>query len=137
MNRTIIELLVLNRANPTDTWNLNLGLALMAYRSAVSTSTGFTSHFLMYGREKRVPIDKMYRSLNQEVSRLQYAQTVRDSLQNSYSVAREKLLIAHKRQKDFYDRRTQGPRYNVGDSVWLWSFAPKKEVALHFQEPYS
>ena len=73
MNRTIIEHLVLNTANPADTWDLNLGLALMAYRSEVQTSTGFTPHFLMYGREMRLPIDIMYRSPNQEVTRSQYA----------------------------------------------------------------
>ena len=64
MNRTIIERLVLNTANPTDTWDLNLGLALMAYRSAVQTSTRFTPHFLIYGREMRLIIDIMYRSPN-------------------------------------------------------------------------
>ena len=35
INRTIIELLVLNTANPKDTRGINLGLALMVYRSAV------------------------------------------------------------------------------------------------------
>ena len=100
MNRTIIELLVLNTANPTDTWGLNLGLALMAYRSAVQTSTGVSRHFLMYGPDMRLPIDIMYRSPNHEVSRSQYSQEVIDTLQNVYSAAREKLLVAHKKQKD-------------------------------------
>ena len=137
MNRTIIKLLVLNTANPTDTWDLNLGLALMAYRSAVQTSTGFTTHFLMYGREMRLPIDIVYRSPNQNVSRSQYAQEVRNTLQTAYSAAHVKLLVAHKRQKDYYDRRTQGTRYSVGDSVWHWSPVPKKSVAQKFHEPWA
>ena len=65
MNRQIIELVVLNTANPTDTWNLNLGLALMAYRSAVKTSTGFNPQFLMYGRKMRLSNNIMFRSPNQ------------------------------------------------------------------------
>ena len=85
----------------------------------------------------RLPIDIMYRSPNQEVTRSQYAQEVRDTLQNAYSAAREKLLIAHKRQKDYYDRRTQGTRYSVGDSVWLRSPVPKKGVAPKFHEPWT
>ena len=104
----------------------------MAYRSAVQTSTGFTPHCLMYGREMRLPNDIMYRSSNQEVTRLQYAQEVRDTLQNAYIAAREKLLMAHKRQKDYYDRRTQGTRYSVGHSVWLWSPVPKTELHHNF-----
>ena len=35
MNRTLIELLALNVANPSENWDLNLGLVLIAYRSAV------------------------------------------------------------------------------------------------------
>ena len=137
MNQTIIELLVLNTANLTDTWDLILGYALMAYRSAVQTSTGFNPHFLMYGREMRLPIDIMYRSPNQQVSRSQYAQEVRNTLQNAFNVAREKLLVTHKRQNDYYDRRTQSTRYSVGDSVWLWSPVPKKGVSPKFIKPWT
>ena len=89
----------------------------MAYRSAVQTSTKFTPHLLIYGREMRLPIDIMYRSLNQEVSLSECAQAVRKSLQNVYSAAREKLLVAHKKQNDYYDTRTKGTRYSVGDLV--------------------
>ena len=85
----------------------------------------------------RLRIDIMYRSPNQEVTRSQYAQEVRDTLQNAYRAAREKLLVAHIRQKDYYDRRTQGTRYSVGDSVWLWSPVPKKGVAPKFHEPWT
>ena len=137
MNRTIIELLVLYTANPTNTWDLNHGLALMAYRSAEQTSTWFTPYFVIYDREMRLPIDIMYRSPNQEVSRSQYAQEVRNILHNAYSAAREKLLVAHKRQKDYYDRRTQGTRHSVGDSVWLWSPVLKEGVAPKFHEPWT
>ena len=133
----IIELLVLNTANPTETWDLNLGLPLMAYRSAVQTSTGFTPQFLMYGREMRLPIDIIYRPPHREISRSQYAQEIRNTLEYAYKVAREKLHLAHERQKDYYDRRTQGSRYSVGDSVWLWSPVPKKGVAPKFHEPWT
>ena len=47
------------------------------------------------------------------------------------------LLVSHERQKDYYDRRTQGTRYSVGDSVWLWSPVPNKRVALKFHEPWT
>ena len=50
MNRTNVELLSLNVPNPTDNWDLDLGLTLMAYRSAVQSSTGFTPYFLLYGK---------------------------------------------------------------------------------------
>ena len=34
MNRTLIELVAFNVANPTENWDLNLGIVLIAYRSA-------------------------------------------------------------------------------------------------------
>ena len=34
MNRKVIELLALNVTNPTENWDLNIGLVLIAYRSA-------------------------------------------------------------------------------------------------------
>lgn len=57
INRVIIELLSLNVNNPTDNWDFELGLTLMAYRSAVQTSTGFTPHSLLFGREMRFPLN--------------------------------------------------------------------------------
>ena len=48
INHTLIELLALNVANPTENWDLNLGIVLIAYRSAVQSSTGITPHFVVW-----------------------------------------------------------------------------------------
>ena len=61
INRTLIELLALNVGNPTENWDLNLGILLIAYRSAVQLSTSFTPHCLLFGREMRLLLDIMYR----------------------------------------------------------------------------
>ena len=71
MNRTLVELLSLNVPNPTDNWDLELGLTLMAYRSTVQSSTGFTPYFLLYGKEMRLPLDIVYRPSSQDLSRTQ------------------------------------------------------------------
>ena len=77
MNRTLIELLALNIGNPTENWDLNLGLVLIAYRSAVQSSTGFTPHFMLFGREMRLPLDVMYRppeaTYNDTITRARFA----------------------------------------------------------------
>ena len=51
INQVIIELLSINVNSPTDNWDLELGLTLMEYRSAVQTSTGFTSNYMLFSRE--------------------------------------------------------------------------------------
>ena len=121
MNRSLVELLSLNVNNPTDNWDLDLGLTLMAFCSAVQSSMGFTPYFLLYGKEMRLPLDIIYCSLSQDLSRTQYAQEVRRVLERAFDTARSKLQLAHERQKDYYDRLTRGERFKPGDSVWLWS----------------
>ena len=119
MNCTLVELLSLNVPNPTDNWDLDLGLTLMAYCSAVQSSTGFTPYFLLYGKEMRLPLYIIYRFPSQDLSRTQYAQEIRRVLERAYDTARSKLQLSHERQKDYYDRRTRGERFKTGDSVWL------------------
>ena len=60
-NRTIIELLALNTSNLTENWDLDLGIIVIAYRSAVKSSTGYTPYFLLHGREMRLSLDIIYR----------------------------------------------------------------------------
>ena len=69
-NRTIMELLALNTSNPTDNWDVDLGIILMAYRSAVRSSTGYTPYILLHGREMRLPLDIIYRPPDVEYSRI-------------------------------------------------------------------
>ena len=113
MNRTLIELLALNVANPTENWDLNLGLVLIAYRSAVQSSTGFTPYFMLFGREMRLPLDVMYRPPEAMYNRYEYPSEVRKTLTDAYERARERLQLAHKRQKDYYDRRMCGLRFSA------------------------
>ena len=137
MNRTLIELLALNVENPTENWDLNLGLVLMSYRSAVQSSTGHTPYFMLFGREMRLPLDIMYRPPEIEHTRSEYPNEVRKVLEHAYERARDRLHMAHERQKDYYDRRGHGSRFKVGDSVWLYSPVVGKGVAPKFHEPWT
>ena len=81
---------------------------------------------MLYGKEMRLPLDIIYRPPLTEKSRADYANDVRFTLKQAYETVREKLHLAHERQKDYYDRRSHGSRYQSGDSVWLWNPAPQK-----------
>ena len=58
-------------------------------------------------------------------------------LDQAYEVARDHLQLAHKRQKDYYDRRTRGKRFKHGESVWLHTSVLEKGVAPKFHEPWT
>ena len=83
----------------------------MAYRSAVQSSTGFASYYLLYGKEMRLLLDLMYRHPLTKKSIDEYANDVRSILEQAYVTVREKIHFAHERQKDYYDRRSHGSRY--------------------------
>ena len=80
MNRTIIDLLKLNVRDATKNRNLNIGLTLMAYRSALQASTGYTPCILLYGRETRLPLDVIYRSTQRDQPRTNYIIKMRKTL---------------------------------------------------------
>lgn len=68
INCVINKLLSLNVRNPTENWDLNLRVTLIAYRSAFQSSTGYTPYYLLLGREMQLPIDVMYNTTNAEQS---------------------------------------------------------------------
>ena len=108
----------------------------MAYRSAVQSSTGYTSYYLLYGQEMRLPLDIMYRPPGIEQNRTEYVREQRTSLQDAYVTVRENLQSAHQRQKDYYDRLTHGERFKPGEFVWLWSPVIPRGVAPKFYETW-
>jgi hypothetical protein len=59
MNRTLKDILSKLVNERQDDWDRCLPQALFAYRSTVQTSTGFSPHFLMFGRETGIPVDLM------------------------------------------------------------------------------
>ena len=92
MNRTLIELLALNVANPTENWDLNLCLILIAYRSAVQSSTGFTTHLMLFGREIRLPLNVMYSAPEASHKCFDYPNEVRKTLADAYERAIEDCI---------------------------------------------
>ena len=137
MNRMIIDLLNLNVRDATNNWDLNIGLTLMAYRSAVQASTGYTPFFLLNKREMRLALNVIYRLPERDQSRTEYAIEVCKTFDQAYDVARDYLQLAHKRQKDYYDCRTRGKRFNQGESVWLHTPVLEKGVSPKFHEPWT
>ena len=60
LNRTLVDTIALNAKDAQDTLDLRIGLALMAIRSAAQSTTGYSPHFLLFGREMRLPADLYY-----------------------------------------------------------------------------
>ena len=102
-------------------WDLHLQHVMLAYRSSVQETTGYTPHFLLTGREVSLPIDIMFgRAAEEPCSWSDYINRIRDRLQTVYEIVRHTTKSQQKRQKSNYERRLHGTPYKVGDVVWLY-----------------
>ena len=108
-------------ASNTSEWDLHLPYVLMAYRTAVQKSTDFTPAMLFLGRELRLPTDIVYAIPNSSVKTVpeDFAQHMANVSQQVFRLARQNSDVAHKVQKDQYDRRSHGKPFSVDDTVWL------------------
>ena len=60
-NRTLKEILQKLVNNQNNRWEERLGDALLAYRVAVSSVTGYSPYFVLYGRHSRAPLSRLLR----------------------------------------------------------------------------
>ncbi|KAK4471025.1 hypothetical protein MN116_000008, partial [Schistosoma mekongi] len=120
-NRTIKTILqsFVNRSSP-ELWDDVLPQCLLAYRTSVHGSTGFSPAILLFGHELRLPVEIQSPLLPyEEQEHVPYIRTLRNRLADAYRMVNINLHKASRHQKDVYDRQAQGPVYTVGDRVWL------------------
>ena len=85
----------------------------------------------------RLLLDVEYRRLERDQSRTEYAIEVCITFDQASDIARDHLQLAHRRQKDYYDRRTRGKRFKQGESVYLHTPVLEKGVSPEFHEPWT
>ena len=119
-NRTLIQLLRAHCHDDPAGWDSSISMALLSYRSAVHSSTGFTPSRMLLGRELRLPADLVFGSPEpRSESTSNYIKSLDTTLQSVHRTARVRDNASHCHQKDLYDRRVRGTPYKVGDLVWL------------------
>ena len=140
-NRTILNHLSLFVSKNQQDWDQKLPLFLLAYRSAVHESTGFTPAMLTFGRELRLPCDLLFgRPPDAPSSPDQYLEDLQARLDGVHQFARERINVATDRMKTRYDIKATGHSYNPGDRVWFWN--PKRRRGLcpklqtHWEGPF-
>ncbi len=131
LNCTVLIMLSLRIEEDEEGWDEHLQEVMMAYRASVQGTTKFIPFRSTFGREVQLPIGVMFgRTPGPAVEVSEYATNLRCHLEKA---AREHTKSAQKRQKDNYDRRAPGGRFQVGDNIWLHSpFVPRgRSQKLH------
>ena len=96
-NRTLLDMLSTTVGKHPSNWEQNIRRVCLAYNSSVHASTRFSPFFLMFGRQVKLPVDLMYGSSKiEEVSVLEYVQRLKEDLQSSYQLVRDRCVTEHK-----------------------------------------
>ena len=129
-NRTLTKMLSMYCAKDQRTWDENLSQVLLAYRSSVHSTTGFTPNFLVFGREVTLPLQAVIGKPNdsQFPSLEDYVADLQQRLKTAHSVARENLKKNTQYQKRRYDVNSKKRKLEVGQPVWLHD--PTRKVGV-------
>ncbi|KER18350.1 hypothetical protein T265_16120, partial [Opisthorchis viverrini] len=93
---------------------------MLAYRAAVHESTGYAPAFLQLGRNLRLPSDADTPVAPADlVGSNEYVRSLRERLFAALQTAHESIGHTQQHQTTVYDRRSNGPVYEVGDHVFL------------------
>lgn len=127
MNRTMTKFLAIFVNDHQDDWDEKLPLFLLAYRSSPHATTGFSPAQLVFGRNLRLP-DSLFRTDSPDektTATAPYTLELRASLEEIHDLARNRVRLKMKQQKETYDRRAKAPRFTVGD--WVWVHDPNRK----------
>ena len=125
-NRTLLNMLATCTKDHSLDWEHHIQPVCMAYNSSIQSSTSYTPFYLMFGRQARLPVDVMYRPIEQPLQSYgEYAKLLQHRLQRAFDLVKQHVTTEYLRQKEFYDQKIFGKPYKMGDLVWLHSPDPK------------
>ena len=112
MNRILLNMLAKTVDEFLSNWTQQLPYVMMAFRTSVHESTGYTAQFLVFGEEINLPIDIQYPSPEQrnKTDVHQFVQQKRDHMQRAHEAARLNLQAAQLRGNVLYNSKTHGLR---------------------------
>ena len=119
-----------------DEWDEALPATLLAMRTSVNRTTGFTPFFLEHGREARLPVDMIAGPPPGQSTTLdRYTAKLKDQIAKAFCVVTERQNSYVLRQKELYRERHH--KINVDDLVWLYTDRPNPNLNRKFQSFWS
>ena len=121
INRTLLNVLTKSIDTQQANWSYFLHYVLMAYRSSVHESTGFTPNGLVHGHEVLIPLDLMYPPPESHVPTNinEYLRTQQQKFQQAFELVRRNTTAQQRRRNALYNRKFHVPTNNEDDFVLL------------------
>ena len=115
-----------------DEWDEALPATLLAMRTSVNRTTGFTPFYLEHGREARLPVDMIAGPPPIQPEHLdKYTDKIRNQFAKAFSVVAEHQNSYIIRQKELYRERQH--KINIDDLVWLFTDRANPNLNRKFQ----
>ncbi|GFU17506.1 retrovirus-related Pol polyprotein from transposon 412 [Trichonephila clavipes] len=128
-NRTILNSLSLLVSSNQQDWDMKLPFFLLAYRSAVHETTGYSPSQMLFGRNLRLPADLLFsRPQDAPLAPEKYIEKLQARMEVMHHLDRERIGMASEKMKTRYDARATGHELSEGNKVWLWN--PKRRKGL-------
>ena len=121
MNRTLLNMLANCIDEDQTNWSVKLSYVLMAYRTSVHESTGFTPHYLVFGHEISLHLDLMYRPppSTTPTDVHDWVSQKEKTFRQAYELVQRKANTQQRRRNNLYNKRVHGPTYKEGEYVLL------------------
>ncbi|KAI4896495.1 hypothetical protein NFI96_004225 [Prochilodus magdalenae] len=139
-NRTLAaQLAMVTDKNQRD-WDRHLPVVLLACRSAVQETTGFTPALLMFGRELRTPVTLAFGAppggSGEFLDTPAYVAGLLSALNSVHGLTRSNQSAAGQKQKRAYDMRCFGDPLMERSRVWLYNPQRKKGLCPKLQSAW-
>ncbi|GFX81922.1 retrovirus-related Pol polyprotein from transposon 412 [Trichonephila clavipes] len=115
-NRTILNSLSLLVSSNQKDWDKKLPFFLLAYRSAVHETTGYSPSQMLFRRDLRLTADLLFsRTPDAPLAPEEYVEKFQARMEEIHHLARERIGLASEKMKTRYDVRTTGHDFHEGD----------------------
>ncbi|GFW05346.1 retrovirus-related Pol polyprotein from transposon 412 [Trichonephila clavipes] len=132
-NRTILNNLSLMVSKNQQDWDQKVPLFLLAYRSAVHETTGYSPSQMLFGRDLRLPCDLLFgRPPDTPSSPEEYVQNLQARFEDVHNLARERINLRTEKMKTRYDTKATGHQFKEGDKVWFYNPTRRKGLSLSY-----
>ena len=130
LNRTLVNMLKTLSQKEKSDWKSHLPKLAYAVNSTRNKTTGFSPHYLMFGREAMFPIDQVFSGVGGESTEIvkSHQDFVADwekSMKGAYDIARTNINKSAAYNKQHYDKRAKAAALQLGDQVLVRNYREK------------
>lgn len=119
-NRTLVEMLKHYTQGDVFNWADYIPHTLLAYNTAINSSTLYSPYSLFFGRPARLPLDAIIHKPGPNYRGVEgYREEVAERLYIAHQNARQNSEAALAAQKKYYDQRAKKRDFRIGDTVYI------------------